>query len=632
VTYKILIIDHDPDSFEEMMRPLIGAGYEVVVATDADQGLDAFVSIQPDLTMIEAFPPQSDGPQLCRQLRQTESGQSRAIFLFHDIDHGEDASQSPDECDYTQIIDRPVNDQKLLDLCERLLSVERVAEAPGVEASGSAIPSTDTDTFLNTEQLDNAVGRLNLIIDGEADQLVPEAAPGTAGQRGDFSYVADELKTIGSSPAEVDVPAEEQVAMPPAASLSETLASDALGDEISVHVDTLFAGGATSAPASDVVETVSVATSPAGDQPLPSESAVVSPVMAEVPQVAEAPKEPRVETKPAPALVAPPPAASRPAPPPPAPPRVTQSQTAAVLRAPARKTAPATVAPSEESAGRSKLWFVAASIAIVILGGALALFLSRGSSPDPVAAIADVPPPDNSGSETIASVGLPAPEAAPSLPVPLPQQADSTEPKPDQTPRTQTSPKKTTAPAKVAKPDPPKPAPRISTPPKRTTRQPPKRETRPEPKRTTEPVTEPATTTPAVNPVVEDAEETTPPPTPTPEPVTETAPLTPPSEPTPEPAAPVATADTAFHPPVVVERVEPVYPRKARKKNAKGTIVINVLVSASGSIARVVVDKGIPGSELEAAAMNAVMRWTFEPATEGGEPVKAWTKAEFVFD
>jgi protein TonB len=87
-----------------------------------------------------------------------------------------------------------------------------------------------------------------------------------------------------------------------------------------------------------------------------------------------------------------------------------------------------------------------------------------------------------------------------------------------------------------------------------------------------------------------------------------------------------------FRPPVVVERVEPVYSRKARKKDERGTIVINVLVGEDGRIARVVVDRGIPGSELEAAAMNAVVRWKFEPATEGGKPVKAWTKAEFVFD
>ncbi|MCZ6815879.1 MAG: TonB family protein [Planctomycetota bacterium] len=639
MSYKILVIDHDPDSFEEMMRPLINAGYEVVVATDADQGLDAFDRMQPDLTMIEAFLPQRTGPQLCRQLRQTESGRSAPIVLIHDIDRGEDARKSLDGCDCDQIIDRPVSDQQLLDLCKRLLPMEKVARASG------------PDTFLNTEQLDDALDRLNLIIDGEADKLVQETALGTAGV----------ASASPQAPVVTKASPPPSATPPPAAGLPESMASDELGDDISAHIDTLFGGGPTSAAASDVEEAAPAAGSLAGDQPVSSEAAAQSLVMDDVPRDAEAPPEPRVETKPAPAS-----AASRPAPS-----RVAQPQTEAIVPPRISKTAPATAkfaVPRADSAGRSKLWFVAASIAVVILGGAFALFFMRGSSPDPMVAIPNTPALDGSGSETIASAGLAAREAAPSLPVPLPQQADATvpknslvdtgesppagsaEPKLDQPPRTQTSPKPQTAPAKAAKPDPPKPAP-VKVAAAQTTRRSEPQPRTPAPKpaeaavqAAAEPVTESATTTRAVNSVAGNAEKTTSPPTPSPErvePVTETVRLTPRSEPTPQPAvtpphlqptAPLSTADTTFRPPVVVSRVEPVYSRKAQKKNEKGTIVINVLVSVTGNIASVVIDKGIPGSEIEAAAMNAVLRWKFEPATEGGKPVKAWTKAQFVFD
>lgn len=61
-------------------------------------------------------------------------------------------------------------------------------------------------------------------------------------------------------------------------------------------------------------------------------------------------------------------------------------------------------------------------------------------------------------------------------------------------------------------------------------------------------------------------------------------------------------------------------------------MVLKVLVSERGSIVRVLVEEGIPGSELEAAAISAVLRWKYQPATESGKPVKAWAKARFVFE
>jgi protein TonB len=93
-----------------------------------------------------------------------------------------------------------------------------------------------------------------------------------------------------------------------------------------------------------------------------------------------------------------------------------------------------------------------------------------------------------------------------------------------------------------------------------------------------------------------------------------------------EPAAPVA--DLAE--PVVVQRVEPTLPPRANKGKG-GTVVLKVLVNEQGRISRVLVERGIPGSDLEAAAISAVLRWKFRPATRNGEPIRSWTKATFVF-
>ena len=59
--------------------------------------------------------------------------------------------------------------------------------------------------------------------------------------------------------------------------------------------------------------------------------------------------------------------------------------------------------------------------------------------------------------------------------------------------------------------------------------------------------------------------------------------------------------------------------------------MLKILVNEQGRIARVLVERGIPGSVLESAAINAVLRWQFQPATKNGQPVRAWTKASFDF-
>ena len=55
------------------------------------------------------------------------------------------------------------------------------------------------------------------------------------------------------------------------------------------------------------------------------------------------------------------------------------------------------------------------------------------------------------------------------------------------------------------------------------------------------------------------------------------------------------------------------------------------LIDESGRIIRVSVERGVSVPELEAACINAVLRWNYRPAQENGVAVKAWTTAEFSF-
>jgi protein TonB len=80
-----------------------------------------------------------------------------------------------------------------------------------------------------------------------------------------------------------------------------------------------------------------------------------------------------------------------------------------------------------------------------------------------------------------------------------------------------------------------------------------------------------------------------------------------------------------------VRRIQPVYPAKALKDRARGTVVLTVHVSAAGAPMKVDVKRGVR-ADIDAAAVAAAMQWRFEPATKNGRPVRTTTEVRFAFE
>jgi TonB family protein len=75
----------------------------------------------------------------------------------------------------------------------------------------------------------------------------------------------------------------------------------------------------------------------------------------------------------------------------------------------------------------------------------------------------------------------------------------------------------------------------------------------------------------------------------------------------------------------IMNRVVPVYPPLARTMNLRGTVKLDAIVQANGTVKTVELKGGHP--VLAQAAENAIRKWKWEPAThESHEPI------EFHFD
>ncbi len=84
--------------------------------------------------------------------------------------------------------------------------------------------------------------------------------------------------------------------------------------------------------------------------------------------------------------------------------------------------------------------------------------------------------------------------------------------------------------------------------------------------------------------------------------------------------------------PEPVNRGNPAYPEKALKERLEGTVWVKVLVTKEGAVKKVVVMNTKKGyDELEKAAVDAAMTWTFKPAMKNNQPLETWVAIPFRF-
>jgi TonB family protein len=86
----------------------------------------------------------------------------------------------------------------------------------------------------------------------------------------------------------------------------------------------------------------------------------------------------------------------------------------------------------------------------------------------------------------------------------------------------------------------------------------------------------------------------------------------------------------SLRPPVLVRRVDAVYPPEALAAGAQADVAVEITVGADGGISEPrVVSSG--GEAFDAAALAAVQQWSFSPALEGDTPVPVRIRVPFSF-
>jgi len=81
---------------------------------------------------------------------------------------------------------------------------------------------------------------------------------------------------------------------------------------------------------------------------------------------------------------------------------------------------------------------------------------------------------------------------------------------------------------------------------------------------------------------------------------------------------------TPIKPARPISNPNPMYPPDAVRQGLEGRVTLSVTISFTGKVTRVTVAESCGHQSLDQAALGAVRRWRFSPATQDGKPVE-WT-------
>ena len=98
----------------------------------------------------------------------------------------------------------------------------------------------------------------------------------------------------------------------------------------------------------------------------------------------------------------------------------------------------------------------------------------------------------------------------------------------------------------------------------------------------------------------------------------------------PGPLEPSAPRADELEPPVLLSKLDPVYPDAARRAGVEGTVVLEASISETGRVTDVQVVRGLPLGLSESAA-DAVRHWQYRPARGRSGPIPSQKTVRIVF-
>jgi len=118
---KILMVDDEPEFLEMVKTRLEAGGYEVITASDGQQGLDKAKKEKPDLIILDLMLPKMDGYKVCGFLKK-DTRYSRIPIIILSARAQEEDMQLGEELGADAYIIKPFDAAALLGKIKEFLA------------------------------------------------------------------------------------------------------------------------------------------------------------------------------------------------------------------------------------------------------------------------------------------------------------------------------------------------------------------------------------------------------------------------------------------------------------------------------------------------------------------------------
>ena len=119
---KILVCDDEANIRNIMDFSLEAEGFLVVPTADGESALQAAMTEEPDLVILDVMMPGADGLTVCRELKQNPRTRHIPILILT-ARAGKDAREQGLEAGADEYITKPFSPQRLVDKVNELLGV-----------------------------------------------------------------------------------------------------------------------------------------------------------------------------------------------------------------------------------------------------------------------------------------------------------------------------------------------------------------------------------------------------------------------------------------------------------------------------------------------------------------------------
>jgi len=119
---KVLVVDDDPLMHRLFQRHLERAGYQMISAMDALEGLEMAARELPQVIVMDVMMPEIDGLEAIRRLRKNEATKAiPVIVITANVNNYEASQQESAVCGAAGFLTKPLSPARLLQEVQRLM-------------------------------------------------------------------------------------------------------------------------------------------------------------------------------------------------------------------------------------------------------------------------------------------------------------------------------------------------------------------------------------------------------------------------------------------------------------------------------------------------------------------------------